>query len=419
MLVRIDKGDLTKSATFNVMEFSLLMFVISLIALIGAMVLYLPFLCCIRGNLKEYVCHNIDLRIVDLLENKPKRTIEMEHQLWGKHQKDSPMQFHTVTPMAIGQPAVTTVSMSRRSSESVASHMTGQSRRGLIDHHHHEGMPPPVPPVPFMPPMQPPPPPFSSSSLPPYNQAVRSIRTADTTNVPMPSGAPLRDITKDGISNPLGTQQVRGFGARMPYRAQSRKEKRLTTADDDDDDDNPPVPNNVPIGHVKLTIAPNVFGASPHVGQQSVVPRSARTFGGSSNRPSPALSKGSSSLASPAPPESRESYISAFRPDMSTDSPPLSPAAQATFYNTAYAGGDDSRNRHQSPAMQSIPLARIEAPPVTVTRAPSNRQQAARSVVVDGMRRPGPPPTYRQMPQQGMGRMGGGGGGGGYRGGGI
>ncbi|ORX53616.1 hypothetical protein DM01DRAFT_1322594 [Hesseltinella vesiculosa] len=50
------------------MAFSVLVFAISffLVAIAGCM--YVPLLCHIRGNLKEYVCHKVDKRIEDLLQ---------------------------------------------------------------------------------------------------------------------------------------------------------------------------------------------------------------------------------------------------------------------------------------------------------------------------------------------------------------
>jgi len=68
--------------TFWLMSFSFLMFVLGVILLVLAFVIYLPMLCCvIRGNLKEFVCHKIDKRISELLRRKSrKRIIEEQRQ---------------------------------------------------------------------------------------------------------------------------------------------------------------------------------------------------------------------------------------------------------------------------------------------------------------------------------------------------
>jgi hypothetical protein len=52
------------------MAFSVLMFAISFILVCIAAVLYIPLLCHIRGNLKEYCCHKIDKRISALLRKQ-------------------------------------------------------------------------------------------------------------------------------------------------------------------------------------------------------------------------------------------------------------------------------------------------------------------------------------------------------------
>jgi hypothetical protein len=52
------------NTTFYTATFSFVLWCITAISTIIACVLYVPLLCNIRGNLKEYVCHKIDKRYV-------------------------------------------------------------------------------------------------------------------------------------------------------------------------------------------------------------------------------------------------------------------------------------------------------------------------------------------------------------------
>ncbi|KAG9284471.1 hypothetical protein G9A89_014075 [Geosiphon pyriformis] len=66
-------GDnLVQRVAMFLMAFTLGIFVISASLLAFAFLLYLPLLCHIRGNLKEYCCHKIDKRIGELLKKKSK-----------------------------------------------------------------------------------------------------------------------------------------------------------------------------------------------------------------------------------------------------------------------------------------------------------------------------------------------------------
>ncbi|WVQ75781.1 hypothetical protein IAR50_005414 [Cryptococcus sp. DSM 104548] len=57
------------------MIFTVLIFAGSLLMLLFAAVAYVPLLCYIQGNLKEYVCHKVDKRITDLIKKKQKQRI--------------------------------------------------------------------------------------------------------------------------------------------------------------------------------------------------------------------------------------------------------------------------------------------------------------------------------------------------------
>ncbi|KAF8528762.1 hypothetical protein BU17DRAFT_37819 [Hysterangium stoloniferum] len=64
--------------------FTVLVFVISLILLIAAGIFYVPLLCYIRGNLKEYCCHKVDKRIAELIKRKNKQRLAKEALLAKK-----------------------------------------------------------------------------------------------------------------------------------------------------------------------------------------------------------------------------------------------------------------------------------------------------------------------------------------------
>ncbi|RKP25164.1 hypothetical protein SYNPS1DRAFT_16083, partial [Syncephalis pseudoplumigaleata] len=71
-----ETGDtLQARITFALMTFTFCIWAISAMLLAFAGILYIPLLCQIRGNLKEYVCHKIDKRLAQLLRNKSRKRI--------------------------------------------------------------------------------------------------------------------------------------------------------------------------------------------------------------------------------------------------------------------------------------------------------------------------------------------------------
>ncbi|PWN43028.1 hypothetical protein IE81DRAFT_109130 [Ceraceosorus guamensis] len=57
------------------MIFTVLVFAASAIMLIIAAIMYVPLICYIKGNLKEYCCHKIDKRIAELVQKKKKQRL--------------------------------------------------------------------------------------------------------------------------------------------------------------------------------------------------------------------------------------------------------------------------------------------------------------------------------------------------------
>lgn len=60
----------TQQILTGTMAFSTIIFAMSFILVCAAAVLYVPLICHIRGNLKEYVCHKADKRIDDILHKQ-------------------------------------------------------------------------------------------------------------------------------------------------------------------------------------------------------------------------------------------------------------------------------------------------------------------------------------------------------------
>ncbi|WVQ79839.1 hypothetical protein IAT38_001939 [Cryptococcus sp. DSM 104549] len=69
-----DNSAITAMLLFS-MILTVLIFAGSLIMLIAAAVFYVPLLCYIQGNLKEYVCHKVDKRISELIKKKQRQRI--------------------------------------------------------------------------------------------------------------------------------------------------------------------------------------------------------------------------------------------------------------------------------------------------------------------------------------------------------
>ncbi|ORX35903.1 hypothetical protein BD324DRAFT_581368 [Kockovaella imperatae] len=95
---------------------TVLIFLGSLILLIVAAILYVPFLCYIQGNLKEYVCHKVDKRISELIKRKQRDRIrkvaaiekKMAHGMYKGGGKDDEL---AAAAAAFPQPTLPNVSL--------------------------------------------------------------------------------------------------------------------------------------------------------------------------------------------------------------------------------------------------------------------------------------------------------------------
>ncbi|CAE6528334.1 unnamed protein product [Rhizoctonia solani] len=82
--VYINSKDLLTSTLFLAMLFTVVVFAGSVLLLIVAAVCYVPLLCYIQGNLKEYCCHKVDKRIAELIKRKNKLRLRRQAQLARK-----------------------------------------------------------------------------------------------------------------------------------------------------------------------------------------------------------------------------------------------------------------------------------------------------------------------------------------------
>lgn len=62
-------GSVLKVTALSTMLFTVVIFAISAVCLLVAAVIYVPLLCTIQGNLKEYCCHKVDKRCVACLSH--------------------------------------------------------------------------------------------------------------------------------------------------------------------------------------------------------------------------------------------------------------------------------------------------------------------------------------------------------------
>lgn len=80
----INTKDLLTSVLFLTMMFTVLVFAGSVLLLVIAAICYVPLLCYIQGNLKEYCCHKVDKRIAELIKRKNKLRLQRQAQLARK-----------------------------------------------------------------------------------------------------------------------------------------------------------------------------------------------------------------------------------------------------------------------------------------------------------------------------------------------
>jgi len=81
---RFTNGSLITTALLITITFTVTIFAGSLLLLITAAICYIPLLCYIRGNLKEYCCHKVDKRIAEIVKRKAKQRLQKQAALARK-----------------------------------------------------------------------------------------------------------------------------------------------------------------------------------------------------------------------------------------------------------------------------------------------------------------------------------------------
>ncbi|KAL8281280.1 hypothetical protein RQP46_006314 [Phenoliferia psychrophenolica] len=109
-------GSLARSFVIVTMLFSVVVWVGSTVLLIIAAFIYVPLLCYIQGNLKEYCCHKVDKRIEELMKRKTRKRLAKEAAIARKeakgdfsHLKDSKTGKYTKAPLP--QPTLPTIDL--------------------------------------------------------------------------------------------------------------------------------------------------------------------------------------------------------------------------------------------------------------------------------------------------------------------
>ncbi|KAG0305581.1 hypothetical protein BGZ97_001067 [Linnemannia gamsii] len=85
-----------KKISLGAMMFTVFMFALSLIMFISAVIMYIPLVSHIQGNLKEFCCHKIDKRIGELIRKKSKTRAADEAEKAGRHPTMANMQQPTL-----------------------------------------------------------------------------------------------------------------------------------------------------------------------------------------------------------------------------------------------------------------------------------------------------------------------------------
>ncbi|KAL0085842.1 hypothetical protein J3Q64DRAFT_1495290 [Phycomyces blakesleeanus] len=76
--------DIVQQLMTCTMLFSTAVFAVSFVLVCIAALMYIPLLCHMQGNLKEYCCHKVDKRISELLKNQARRRIAAHQKTGGK-----------------------------------------------------------------------------------------------------------------------------------------------------------------------------------------------------------------------------------------------------------------------------------------------------------------------------------------------
>ncbi|KAI8993386.1 hypothetical protein BDB01DRAFT_323668 [Pilobolus umbonatus] len=111
------------------MAFSTFIFTISFISVVIAAVIYVPLLCHIRGNLKEYCCHKVDKRIEDILKKQARERIENNKKAQHNPKKS---KKNDIEMQALPQPTLPNIGILHSPSPKL-----GPNQLHMNGHHQH------------------------------------------------------------------------------------------------------------------------------------------------------------------------------------------------------------------------------------------------------------------------------------------
>ncbi|GAA6023299.1 hypothetical protein JCM11491_006886 [Sporobolomyces phaffii] len=77
-------GSILRDGVIVTMVFTVVMWIGSALLLLIAAFMYVPLLCYIQGNLKEYCCHKVDKRIAELMKRKNRKRLAKEAEIARK-----------------------------------------------------------------------------------------------------------------------------------------------------------------------------------------------------------------------------------------------------------------------------------------------------------------------------------------------
>ncbi|KAI8880033.1 hypothetical protein K501DRAFT_255702 [Backusella circina FSU 941] len=129
--------DVVQQIMTGTMAFSVLVFAISFILVCIAAIIYIPLLCHIRGNLKEYCCHKVDKRIAELLRKQANKRIAKNNKNGKNYQNHNNSNHHynnkskkdVVEMQSLPQPTLPNVDMNNHLTTNYARNPTAMAHQ--------------------------------------------------------------------------------------------------------------------------------------------------------------------------------------------------------------------------------------------------------------------------------------------------
>ncbi|GAA6063820.1 hypothetical protein JCM10212_002577 [Sporobolomyces blumeae] len=141
-------GSILKDGVIVTMVFTTVIWIGSALLLLIAAIMYVPLLCYIQGNLKEYCCHKVDKRIAELMKRKNRKRLAKEAEIARKeargdfsHLKDRKTGKMRGAPLP--QPTLPKIGLADDDLYSEAGSIHGQTYPPTATNHAPYGYPPP------------------------------------------------------------------------------------------------------------------------------------------------------------------------------------------------------------------------------------------------------------------------------------